>query len=172
MDGGIAEHGSGRRAARSPSPWPRPRGGAPHQRDRPNGDGRRASPDRSRGWRQTPGISPLELVGSASSSSSSPSRRSNLPRTVVTIMCLAERRMSVWAGSIFQVLAAVASGQVVGDAMVPRWVPSIRSGQRRMTGLRITVLLAFWVGLVPLTIGLAILAFVARRRLGQGSAHG
>ena len=48
MDGGIAEHGSGRRAARSPSPWPRPRGGAPHQRDRPNGDVRRASPDRSR----------------------------------------------------------------------------------------------------------------------------
>ena len=35
--------------------------------------------------------------------------------------------MSVWPGSIFQVLTAVASGQVVDDAMIPRWVPSIHS---------------------------------------------
>src|SRR5665647_3947239 len=33
--------------------------------------------------------------------------------------------MSVWAGSIFQVLTAIASGQVVDDAMIPRWVPPI-----------------------------------------------
>jgi hypothetical protein len=40
-------------------------------------------------------------------------------------MCLAEKRMSVWAGSIFQVLTAVASGQVVDEAMIRRWAPSI-----------------------------------------------
>jgi hypothetical protein len=31
----------------------------------------------------------------------------------------------VWAGSIFQVLTAIASGQVVDDAMIRRWAPSI-----------------------------------------------
>ena len=47
-------------------------------------------------------ISAVELVGLASSRWSVPSTSLNLPRTVVTIMCLAEKRRSVWAASIVQ----------------------------------------------------------------------
>ena len=47
--------------------------------------------------------SAFEAVGSASSRSMLPRTSVNVPRTVVTIMCLAEKRTSVWAGSIANV---------------------------------------------------------------------
>ena len=46
----------------------------------------------------------VEAVGSVSSRSIVPETSVNLPRTVVTIMCLAEKRTSVWAGSIVNVV--------------------------------------------------------------------
>ena len=49
-------------------------------------------------------MSALEAVGSVSSRSIVPETSVNLPRTVVTIMCLAEKRTSVWAESIVNVV--------------------------------------------------------------------
>ncbi len=92
-------------------------------------------------------ISPRDFVGSASSRSSSPSTTSNLPRTVVTIMCLAEKRMSVWAGSIFQVLIASGLGQVVDDAIIPA---SSRLGK---VGLSLGAALTSTIGGASLTAG-------------------
>ncbi len=50
---------------------------------------------------------PVELAGFSSSSVIVPSTSANLPRTVVTIMCLAENRTSVCAGSMFQVVTVI-----------------------------------------------------------------
>ena len=61
---------------------------------------------------------PVELAGFSSSSVIEPSTAVNLPRTVVTIMCLAENSTSVCAGSMFQVVTAIGvrSSQTEGGA--------------------------------------------------------
>ncbi len=51
-----------------------------------------------------------------------PSISANVPRTVVTIMCLAENRMSVWAASIAQVVAVVALVAGVAGVMGVRFL--------------------------------------------------
>src|SRR6478752_6798427 len=48
-------------------------------------------------------ISAWDAAGSASSRSTVPATSVNVPRTLVTMRCLAENRTSVWAGSIANV---------------------------------------------------------------------
>ncbi len=72
------------------------------RRSRPSAGGCRGRRSRCRGWPPTT-ISACDAGRIRSSSSTVPRTSLNVPRTVVTIMCLAENRTSVWAGSIANV---------------------------------------------------------------------
>lgn len=69
-----------------------------------------------------------DAAGFSSSSVTVPSTTANLPRTVVTIMCLAENRTSVWAGSTVQVLVAMSGVSLRGTQWA--WLPL---GRRLLT---------------------------------------
>ena len=55
------------------------------------------------------GEEPVAAVGFSGSSPGFPRPWANLPRTVVTIMCLAAKITSVWVVSRFQIVVAISS---------------------------------------------------------------